>query len=140
MASGREQVLIDTGVLVALLNAGDARHAGASDWLAACDAQLHTVEAVLAESAFFLPPAGRAALADLAGAGTIRVHSPGPDGHRRVAAILRKYADLDPDWADASLVWLAEQRGAQRIATLDVRDFSALRIHGRSKFFLEPIA
>src|SRR5207253_1850067 len=59
--------------------------------------------------------------------------------YRRVGALLRKYADLRPDWADVMLVWLAEQSGIHKIATLDVRDFSAYRIQGRSKFLLEPI-
>jgi hypothetical protein len=133
-------VLLDTGVLVALFDRADARHAAASAWLARCGAQLHTVESVLSETAFFLPPRRRAAVADLAAAGTVRVHPSDISAFKRISAILRKYADLDPDWADASLVWLAEQTGIHHIATLDVRDFSAYRIHGRSKFILEPLA
>src|SRR5438105_14203024 len=116
-------VLLDTGVLVALFNVADARHAAASRWLAQCDAQLHTVEPVLCETAFFLPPARRAAVADLAADGTVRVHPADGSAFKRIGAILRKYADLDPDWAHASLVWLAEQSGVRHIATLDVRDF-----------------
>jgi uncharacterized protein len=138
MAANR--VLLDTGVLVALLHADDARHAAATKWLAACSAKLHTVEPVFCETAFFLPAHRRAALADLAASGTIHVHRPESAAYKRVAAILRKYASLDPDWADAVLVWLAEETGIHRIATLDVRDFSAYRIHGRAKFQLEPIA
>jgi hypothetical protein len=51
--------------------------------------------------------------------------------------LLRKYADIDPDWADVALVWLAEISGIVRIATLDVADFSVYRIHGRKRFELE---
>ena len=82
----------------------------------------------------------RAAVANLAASGTLHVHSPNAAAFRRVGAILRKYASLDPDWADATLVWLAEETGIHRIATFDVRDFSTYRIHGRAKFQLEPIA
>jgi predicted nucleic acid-binding protein len=67
------------------------------------------------------------------------VHHPDAAAYRRIGAILRKYADLRPDWADASLVWAAEDTGIHHIATLDVRDFSAYRIHGRNKFILEAV-
>lgn len=36
-----------------------------------------------------------------------------------------------------ALVWLAEALGLRRIATLDVTDFGAYRIHGRGRFQLE---
>jgi predicted nucleic acid-binding protein len=131
-------VLLETGVLVALLLRDDPKHKAATDWLSRCSAQLHTVDSVLTETAFFLPAHQRAAIADLAASGTVRIHHP-QAGFKRIGAILRKYADMDPDWADACLVWLAEETGIHHIATLDVRDFSTYRIHGRSKFMLEPI-
>jgi predicted nucleic acid-binding protein len=135
-----DRMLLDTGVLVALLYTDDGHHVAATDWLASCRAQFHTVEPVLSETAYFLPAHQRASIADLAASGTIQVHRPDTAAYKRVAAILRKYASLDPDWADAMLVWLAEETGIHRIATFDVRDFSTYRIHGRSKFLLEPIA
>lgn len=135
-----DHVLVDTGAFVALLNADDASHTAAVDWLAGCRAQLHTVEPVLTETAFFLPASARAALADMAASGILKIHHPDAAGFKRMGTIVRKYLDLDPDWADACLVWLAEQTGIHRIATLDVRDFSTYRIHGRTKFLLEPVA
>jgi hypothetical protein len=44
-----------------------------------------------------------------------------------MSALLREYADLDPDWADIVLVWPAEATGISRIATLDVAGFSVYR-------------
>lgn len=139
MQGGPDSVLLDTGVLVALLNGADPRHEAATRWLSEHHAKLHTVDAVLTESSFFLPYHQRAVVADFVTVSGLQVHHPEPTAYRRIAAILRKYADLKPDWADALLVWLAEQSGIHRIATLDVRDFSAYRIHGRSKFVLESI-
>jgi predicted nucleic acid-binding protein len=136
-ATDASRVIIDTGPLVALSARDDPGHAAAGRWLAGYHGSLHTVEAVLAEAAFFLPPRARSALAELAARGVLRVHHPDADGHGRMAELLRKYADLDPDWADIALVWLAESTGIDRIATLDVADFSALRIHGRRRFRLE---
>jgi predicted nucleic acid-binding protein len=136
-ATDASRVLIDTGPLVALYARDDPGHDSAARWLAGYHGSLHTVEAVLAEAAFFLHPRARAALAELAARGVLRVHQPDAAGHARMAELLRKYADLDPDWADIALVWLAESSGINRIATLDVVDFSALRIHGRRRFRLE---
>jgi predicted nucleic acid-binding protein len=56
-----------------------------------------------------------------------------------MAELFDKYRDVNPDWADVSLIWLAESLGARRIATLDVRDFSVYRIHGRKRFELEML-
>ncbi len=133
----RQAVLLDTGPLVALYERTDAWHAAVAKWIADFDGELHTVPAVLAEAAYFLPVRTRAALADLAGSGTLRLHHPEAEGHSRIAALLRKYADNDPDWADIQLVWLAEITGINRIATLDAADFNTYRIHGRRRFELE---
>lgn len=130
----RPGVLVDTGVLVAVLDRSDPRHHAAAAWLARNRAPLLTVEAVLSETAFFLPARLRAALAELASRGVLKVHSPDAAGHARMAELFTKYADQDPDWADLALVWLAETAGINQIATLDVADFSLYRINGRRRF------
>jgi predicted nucleic acid-binding protein len=132
-------VLLDTGILVALLDEADPVHGAAMDWVSNTPGRLHTVEPVLTEAAFFLPHRQRAAVADFVLVGKITVHPASAAGFRRIAAILNKYTDLQPDWADAMLVWVAEETGIHRIATLDIRDFSTYRIHGRAKFLIEPI-
>ena len=92
---------------------------------------------MLAECAFFLPARLRGNLAELAARGVLQVHSPDAAGHARMAQLFNKYRDQDPDWADLALVWLAEQSGIRRIATLDTTDFSVYRIQGRTRFQLE---
>ena len=133
----RNGVLLDTGLLVALYNRDDPFHARAAAWLASFRGQLHSVEPVLAEAAFFLPARLRSALAGLARQGVVRLHHPDDDGLARIAELLDKYADADPDWADIALVWLAESTGLRRIATVDVADFGVYRINGRTRFELE---
>jgi uncharacterized protein len=139
MSRRTDALWLDTGVLVALLDKADPRHEAASQWLAHRPANLHTVEPVLTEAAFFLPYHQRAVVAEFVAVARMSVHHPDAAAYRRIGAILRKYADLRPDWADASLVWAAEDTGIHHIATLDVRDFSAYRIHGRNKFILEAV-
>ena len=136
-APARDGVLLDTGILVALYNRNDAWHRRATAWLAANRRPLHSVEPVLAEAAFFLPARLRPALAELCANGTIRLHHPDAAGLARIAALLRKYHDADPDWADIALVWAAEHAGLRRIATVDVAGFGTYRIHGRTRFELE---
>jgi hypothetical protein len=45
-----------------------------------------------------------------------------------ITEVLEKYADLPMDYADATLVVLAESRSVYSIATIDVADFSIYRL------------
>ena len=45
-----------------------------------------------------------------------------------------KYADQDIDFADAALVWLANETGERRILTVDETDFSIYRLKGNRSF------
>jgi predicted nucleic acid-binding protein len=56
----------------------------------------------------------------------------------RAEVIMRKYQDVDLDYADASLVVLAEDAGTGHVFTLDRRDFSALRWRGDRAFQVHP--
>lgn len=134
------QVIVDTGVLVALFDRLDAHHDAATSWMRRSEATLFTVAPVLSESAFFLPARLRARLARLPAQGVLQVRHPDASGYARMAQLFEKYADQDPDWADLELVWLAEATGITRIATLDVADFTVYRIHGRKRFELELLA
>lgn len=132
--SARRAILLDTGFLVALFDSRERLHAAARQWLALVRDPLWSVPSVWAEAAHFLPARMRVALARMAAGGAVQVVAPDAEGYARAAALLERYATLDPDWADAELVWLAEAAGIHRIATVDETDFSAYRIHGRRGF------
>ena len=55
----------------------------------------------------------------------------------RSRTLMEKYRDTPMDFADATLVALAEARGLKRVFTLD-SDFSVYRIRGRERFELIP--
>jgi predicted nucleic acid-binding protein len=74
-ASGN-RVLLDTGVLVALYARDDLYHFEAAQWMAGSHGDLHTVEPVLTEAAYFLPVRLRAAIATLAARGGVHLHYP----------------------------------------------------------------
>ena len=127
-------VLLDTGLLVALQSPKDRCHASAKRWLATFMGSLHTVEPVLTEAAFLMPAHLHGVLAGLAADGAFVVHPLDGAAYRRMAVLGRRHADQQPDWAELALVWLAESTGIHRIATLDTTDFSVYRIHGRRAF------
>jgi hypothetical protein len=52
------------------------------------------------------------------------------DDFERAIEIIEKYADLPADFADASLLAIAERLGIREIATVD-RDFSVYRLKGK---------
>jgi predicted nucleic acid-binding protein len=51
-----------------------------------------------------------------------------------LARIIAQYASLPCDYADASLIALAERSGVTAIASIDPRDFSVYRLRGRRRF------
>ena len=57
---------------------------------------------------------------------------------RRVAALMEKHRDLPMDFADATLVALAEESQFDQVFTLDRRGFSTYRLHGRKAFHVIP--
>lgn len=132
------RALVDTGAIVALFNRNDPHHDDAARWFKGFRGQLLTTEAVVTETAYVLaasPVHRRAALAWVGrgrAAGLLRVE-PVSD-HSMVSKILDRYADLPCDYADATLIELAERTGIAAIATIDQRDFSIYRLRGRKRF------
>jgi predicted nucleic acid-binding protein len=103
------------------------------------DARARFVPAlVLAELDYFLRrerAAMRAFMADLArGAFTLAPSTPAQLA--RAMDIDRRFADLELGLVDASVAALAEELRVYRLATRDVRDFSALRLRGGRRFDL----
>ena len=134
------RALVDTGALVALVNRADRHHAAAAAWFASVRGGLLTTEAVITETAYVLaasPMHQRAALQWVQRARVAGLLSVEPvTDHAALAVVLDRYADLPCDYADATLIALAENTGVAAIATIDQRDFSVYRIGGRKRFRL----
>ena len=56
----------------------------------------------------------------------------------RMRELMQKYKDRRMDLADAALIRTAEREGIRRIFTVDQKDFSVYRLHGRVKPSLLP--
>lgn len=124
-------IVVDTGPLLALFAPGDSHHLRFRAWFTnkRPALRLATVPAVVAETTFLLDFSARrqAAFLQWLAEGAIAVVDVDAEGYRTVAALLLKYQDMPMDFADACLVWLANQIGTLDILTVDQRDFSAYR-------------
>lgn len=132
------RALVDTGAVVALVNRADRHHAAAVEWFKRFRGQLLTTEAVVTETAYVLatsPAHLRAALLwfERARAAGLLLVEPVSD-YAALSRIIAQYASLPCDYADASLIALAERMGVTAIATVDQRDFSVYRLRGRRRF------
>ena len=126
------QVILDTGPLVALVDARDRHHSWALRWWGATEPPLLTCEAVLSEACFLLDQtrAGSSAVFEMLRrrAVALAFHL---DEHLAEVQVLReKYADVPMSVADASLVRMAEVHDRSPVLTLDA-DFRRYRKHGR---------
>jgi predicted nucleic acid-binding protein len=132
------RALVDTGAVVALINRDDRYHQPAVDWFQRFRGQLLTTEAVITETAYVLsasPAHQRAALIWFGRARSAELLRVEPvTDYAALTDIIAKYANLPCDYADATLIALAERTGVTAIATIDQRDFSVYRVRGRKRF------
>jgi len=83
---------------------------------------------VLTEAFYFLDrPVPRALLWDFVLSGAVRAEDILKGDLGRMRALMEQYADLPMDFADASLLVLAERLRVDKIFTLDRRGFAVFR-------------
>jgi len=131
--------LVDTGPIVAYLDATDPQHAQAVTTLEQFRGQLVTSGAVLTEAMFLLSDTvgGPRLLAEFVSASGMRIYDLAqPNELSAAAELMERYGDTPMDYADATLVLLAEALGTTTILTLDRRGFSTYRTRSRKSFRL----
>jgi len=130
--------LLDTGPLVALLSKNDAAHERCADVFASFRGHLLTTEAVLTEAMHLVGRRGAGACLEFfLRAGALIV----PADLRRLQRchdLVARYADVPMDFADATLVALAEEVSVGQIFTLDRRGFNTYRWRRTRRFTLTP--
>jgi len=122
--------LADTGPLVAYLDATDPHHAEVADCMTPFLGRLVTTSAVVTEAMHLLGacangPEEFAAFTVQAGLEVYDLCQ--PEDLEQAAALMKKYAGVRMDFADATLLLLAEGLGLSDILTLDRRRFAAFR-------------
>ena len=136
---GRE-LLLDTGALVSLLDASQQRNREFATCFESWDREVVSTEAVLTEATHLLGrvTGGAVSCIDFFLAGGALVVPSTPASMRRARELMEQYADLPMDYADATLVVLAEDLETNSILTTDRRDFSVYRIGGSREFRVLP--
>ena len=124
--------LVDTGPIVAYLDAKDPAHAEVAPRLDRFAGRLATTSAVITESMHLLAAdtRGPRLLADFVAASNLEIHDfshPSPELHE-AAELMERYARVPMDFADATLLLLlAEGLDVLDLLTLDRRGFAAFR-------------
>ncbi len=131
--------LLDTGVIVALLDRSEKFHQACADAVHEMHSPLITCEAVIAESCYLLRslPGAPEAVLENAAAGIFQVAFQLSRDAAGVKQVLRKYRDRKIDLADACLIRLADEFETPDILTLD-KDFAIYRWRKNKPFRLLP--
>ncbi len=125
-------VIVDTGPIVALLDADDRQHAWVKAQFARLRPPLITCEAVLTESCFLIGRGGgdASAVIQLAERGVLNVALLFDAEAASVARLMRRYENVPMSLADACLVRLIELTSQSTLFTMD-SDFEIYRQKGR---------
>jgi uncharacterized protein len=128
----KQDIIIDTGPLVALLNRADGAHAWTLLQMQSMSPPFITCEAVLSEASYLTRnlKGARAALMEMVGENFLRIGLTVQDHHAALLAMIKRYDSVPMSVADACIVRLAELYPGSSVFTLD-SDFSIYRKNGR---------
>ena len=127
-----KRAVIDSGPLIALFDQDDAFHEPACDLLRNYAGTLHSTVAVLTEVIHLLDFSVQAQLDFLGWVrdGGVQIQDIRTEDLSRICELTEKYADLPMDFADASLMRIAERERISKVISID-RDFYIYRRNNR---------
>ena len=133
-------ILVDAGPLVAFVDEDDQYHQVCASALRGVREPMATLWPSVAEAMYLLLalPHAQQALLEMMERGGLLLLAVDAADVPRMRALMEQYADLPMDLADAALIRVAEREGIRTIFTLDRRDFSVYRLHGRVRPKLIP--
>ena len=126
--------IVDTGPLVALLDASDSAHGWSARQFRQIAGPMLTCEAVIAEALYLLRSLHPAQdkILEWVERGVLVCPFILAEVVTQVRRLWQKYADVPMSLADACLVRMSELHAGHRVCTLD-RDFTVYRKHGREQ-------
>ena len=132
-------ILADTGFFIAIASPKDRYHSSGIDALETIDEPIITTYPVITETCYLLlREVGSSAppkfLRNFTQSEDLIIFDLSINHLQRAAELMATYADIPMDFADASLVVLAEHLGHGRILTSDRRDFSVYRWQNNRPF------
>ncbi|AYY12039.1 PIN domain-containing protein [Actinobacteria bacterium YIM 96077] len=137
-------ILVDTGVLVALVNASDERHEACQAWFLSVDEQDLGIPAPLISEACYViwkrygTRVESAFLDDLGDGLYGQIVDVEPEDLRRMAQLVDTYTDLPLGGADACVIAISERMKITEVATIDHRHFRVVRPNHVTSLTLLP--
>jgi predicted nucleic acid-binding protein len=128
------KAIVDTGFLVALMEAHDAYHGWAADLAGQLSWPALTCESVLSEAAFHVH-SSEAPLKMLSD-GLLQIAFDVPKQLEHLRDLAARYADRRPDLADLCLIRMSELYPRHVVVTVDEEDF---RVYRRNKREAIPV-
>ncbi len=128
----RRRAIIDSGPLIALFDRDDDFHQPVCDFLRDYNGSLHSTLAMLTEVTHLLDFSVQAQIDFLnwVQAGGVQLHPIERVDLVRICQLTRKYADLPMNFADATLMRIAEKEQISQVISID-RDFYIYRKQDR---------
>ena len=133
-------VMMDTGPWVALIDRSEERHKECIEWLKDFRDNILSSEAVLTEVLYLLNFSQRAqsAAIDFVLNGAILLVPSNLESLKRTKRLMKKYKDIPMDYADATLVSIAEDFSVTHVVTFDAKDFNIYRRSLKQPFVVLP--
>lgn len=128
--------ILDTGPWVALIDRSESRHAECVQWLKNFSGRLYSTEAVLTEVLYLLNFSiiAQCAALDFILESVVEIVPANTKSLKKTKSLMKKYADLPMDFADATIVCLATDAGIQNIVTFDKKDFAIYKLSKTKSF------
>ncbi len=133
-------VAMDTGPWVALIDRSEVMHRKCLEWLRQFEGRIVSSEAVLTEVLYLLNFSLKAQTAaiDFVLDGAITLVPLSLESLKKVKKLMEKYGDIPMDFADATLVCLADDLSINHVITFDSKHFSIYRLTRRQPFVILP--
>lgn len=132
--------ILDTGPWVALIDRSESRHTDCVQWLKTFSGRLYSTEAVLTEVLYLLSFSitAQCAALDFILESVVEIVHSSMESLKNVKNLMKKYADLPMDFADASIVCIATETGMHNIVTFDKKDFGIYKLPKKKNFTIRP--
>ena len=135
------RVIVDTGVLVALLNGDDELNEWATSLVPSLKGPWLTAEACISETLFLIEHAGREAAEELfrwLSIGALISEHFLPEQLESLRDEILRYQDRWVDFADACVVLLSDRNPKLPVVTIDARDFAVYFRHRPRRHLILP--
>ena len=127
-------VLIDAGPLIALFDRDDKYHTSIVEFIKNTNYRFISTTAVLTETMYMLDfnTAVQLSFLEWVMKEGVIIHEIKQSNIKRIIDLTKKYSDRPMDFADATLVIAAEERGIRQIISID-SDFDIYRLYNKMK-------